>query len=219
MESAYWIKYSDYKRIRDERNMECIIPADNAVPVAYDLQAGLGRNCADLIAIVLDDKDESERNMRFVRRFGLLGLALEEDNFLTLPDDKMDMSSAVFCVTGRSEEKYARVFSASYYEKEANISAWLDWIAVRFNRAQVVRNGRLTAEPFAPLTLQTMLESAVSGYLAENALKVCRACGKIFYSEDQTAMTCSELCKIQYENMEHLKRLKDALYMKPISGG
>ena len=105
MDSTYWIRYSDYTTVKDERGMDCIKPAANAVPVAYNVAGKLGDNVAELINIVLDDKDPAERNMRFVRRFGLLGLALEEDNFLTLPEVKADMSLAAFAATGRAGEK------------------------------------------------------------------------------------------------------------------
>ena len=57
--------------------------------------------------------------MRFVKRFGLLGLALEEDNFLTLPEVKADMSLSAFAATGREGEKYAGVFSPEYSERAA----------------------------------------------------------------------------------------------------
>lgn len=158
MDSTYWIKYSDYDIVKDERGMDCIKPAANAVPMCYDVAVKLGRNVAELMNIVLDDHDVMGRNMKFARRFGLLGLALEEDNYLTLPDVRADMSEAVFAATGRTGDNYAGVFSREYSEKAANISAWLDWLAVLYNRAQVTRNGRMVEEPFAALTLQTMLE-------------------------------------------------------------
>ena len=92
MDSTYWIKYSDYDIVKDERGMDCIKPAANAVPMCYDVAVKLGRNVAELMNIVLDDHDVMGRNMKFARRFGLLGLALEEDNYLTLPDVRADGS-------------------------------------------------------------------------------------------------------------------------------
>ena len=171
MDSTYWIKYSDYDIVKDERGMDCIKPAANAVPMCYDVAVKLGRNVAELMNIVLDDHDVMGRNMKFARRFGLLGLALEEDNYLRLPDVRADMSEAVFAATGRTGDNYAGVFSREYSEKAANISAWLDWLAVLYNRAQVTRNGRMVEEPFAALTLQTMLESACKKMLAEKTIK------------------------------------------------
>ena len=91
MDSTYWIKYSDYDIVKDERGMDCIKPAANAVPICYDVAVKLGRNVAELMNIVLDDHDVMGRNMKFARRFGLLGLALEEDNYLTLPDVRADI--------------------------------------------------------------------------------------------------------------------------------
>lgn len=111
MDSTYWIKYSDYDIVKDERGMDCIKPAANAVPMCYDVAVKLGRNVAELMNIVLDDHDVMGRNMKFARRFGLLGLALEEDNYLTLPDVRADMSEAVFAATGRTGDNYAGVFS------------------------------------------------------------------------------------------------------------
>ena len=42
MDSTYWIRYSDYTTVLDERGMECIKPAPNAVPMAYNPAAKLG---------------------------------------------------------------------------------------------------------------------------------------------------------------------------------
>lgn len=219
MDSTSWIRYSDYEIVKDERNMDCIRPAANSVPVCYDVAAKLGRNVAELMNIVLDDKDVMGRNMKFVRRFGLLGLALEEDNYLTLPDERADMTEAVFEATGRTGDNYAGVFSRAYSEKAANISAWLDWLAVLYNRAQINRNGRMVEEPFAALTLQTMLESACKNMLASKTLKPCPVCGKVFYNEDHNAETCSDECLRVHENVKHLQWLKENLHSAPISGG
>lgn len=219
MDSTYWIRYSDYTTVLDERGMECIKPAPNAVPMAYNPAAKLGENVAVLLNIVLDDKDPAARNMRFVKRFGLLGLALEEDNFLTLPEVKADMSLAAFAATGREGEKYAGVFSPEYSERAANISAWLDWIAVQYNRAQIVRNGRMSSEPFAPLTLQTMLESGCKRALAEKAVRMCPVCRKVFYNSDTSAETCGADCQRVYDNIKHLQWMKENFHSAPISGG
>lgn len=219
MDSTYWIRYSDYTTVKDERGMDCIKPAVNAVPVAYNVAGKLGDNVAELINIVLDDKDPAERNMRFVRRFGLLGLALEEDNFLTLPEVKADMSLAAFAATGRTGEKYAGVFSPEYSEKAANISAWLDWMSVQYNRAQVVRNGRMSDEPFVSITLQTMLESASKRLLSEKAIRTCPVCHKVFYNPDTAAETCGDDCQRVYDNIKHLQWMKENFHSAPISGG
>ncbi len=219
MDSTYWIRYSDYTTVKDERGMDCIKPAVNAVPVAYNVAGKLGDNVAELINIVLDDKDPAERNMRFVRRFGLLGLALEEDNFLTLPEVKADMSLAAFAATGRAGEKYAGVFSPEYSEKAANISAWLDWISVQYNRAQVIRNGRMSDEPFVSITLQTMLESASKRLLSEKAIRTCPVCHKVFYNPDTAAETCGDDCQRVYDNIKHLQWMKENFHSAPISGG
>ena len=56
MDSTCWIKYSDYELVKDERNMDCIRPTADAVPMCYDVAAKLGRNVAELMNIVLDDK-------------------------------------------------------------------------------------------------------------------------------------------------------------------
>lgn len=56
MDSTSWIRYSDYEIVKDERNMDCIRPAANSVPVCYDVAAKLGRNVAELMNIVLDDQ-------------------------------------------------------------------------------------------------------------------------------------------------------------------
>ena len=219
MESTYWIRYSAYETLRDERGTVTIRPAENAVPLAYDVGKNIGKNVADLINIVLNDQDEEARNLEFVTRFGLLGLALEEDYYLSLPDVRADMTQAAFSVTGRTGEKYAGVFSPVYSEKAANISAWLDWIAVLYNRAQISRNGRMVQEPFAPLTLQTMLESACKQMLSEKTLKPCPVCHKVFYDPDPTAEACSDSCRYVYDNMKHLDWMKKNFHSAPISGG
>lgn len=64
MDSTYWIKYSDYDIVKDERGMDCIKPAANAVPMCYDVAVKLGRNVAELMNIVLDDHDVMGRNMK-----------------------------------------------------------------------------------------------------------------------------------------------------------
>lgn len=219
MDSTCWICYSDYEIIKDERGMDCIKPTANAVPVAYDVAAKLGDNVAELVNIVLDDKDPAARNLRFVKRFGLLGLALEEDNYLTLPDVRADMSLAAFASTGRVGDKYAGVFSPEYSERAANISAWLDWLSVIYNRTLVVRNGRLTEEPMACLTLQTILESSFKNCLAANTIHPCPVCHKVFYNADPSTETCSEECRRVYEGMKHLQWMKENFHSTPIAGG
>lgn len=219
MESTYWIRYSDYEVVRDERNMECIKPKADAVPLAYDVNARLGDNLAELMNIVLDDSDMLGRSMRFVKTFGLLGLALEEDNYLTLPDEKADMSQAAFLITGRTGDKYAGVFSKKYSERSANISTWLDWLSVLYNRALISHNGRLVQEPFVAITLQTMLESAFKSALSDKALKPCPICKKVFYRTDPAAECCSEECQRVYDNVKHLNWMKENFHSTPISGG
>lgn len=219
MESTYWIRYSDYEVVRDERNMECIKPAANSVPMAYDVNAKLGDNLAELMNIVMDDKDMLARSMRFVKTFGLLGLALEEDNYLTLPEVKADMDQAVFLVTGRTGEKYAGVFSKEYSERAANISTWLDWLSVLYNRALISHNGRLLRESVVSVTLQTLLESAFKNALADRALQPCPICGKIFYRNDESVECCSEECARVHENVKHLNWMKENFHSAPISGG
>ncbi len=219
MESTYWIRYSDYEVVRDERNMECIKPKADAVPLAYDVNTKLGANLAELMNIVLDDGDMLRRSLRFAKTFGLLGLALEEDNYLTLPDEKADMNQAVFLITGRSGDKYAGVFSKEYSEKSANISVWLDWLSVLYNRTLVSRNGRFVQEPFVSITLQTMLESALKSALSDKALKPCPICKKVFYSADHDTECCSEECRRVYDNVKHLNWMKENFHSAPISGG
>ncbi len=219
MESTYWIRYSDYEVVRDERNMECIKPKADAVPLAYDVNARLGDNLAELMNIVLDDSDMLGRSMRFVKTFGLLGLALEEDNYMTLPEEKADMNRAAFLITGRTGDKYAGVFSKEYSERSANISTWLDWLSVLYNRALISHNGRLVREPFVSITLQTMLESAFKSALSDKALKPCPICKNVFYSTDPAAECCSEECHRVYDNVKHLNWMKENFHSTPISGG
>ena len=219
MESTYWIRYSDYEVILDDRNMPCIKPAENAVPLAYDVKAKLGDNIAELMNIVLDDDDLVKRSMRFAKTFGLLGLALEEDNYLTLPEEKADMNQAVFLITGRTGAGYAGVFSKAYYEKSANISTWLDWLSVQYNRSLKVQNGRLVQEPFVSVTLQTMLESAFKSAISEKAVKPCPICKKVFYAAKPSQSCCSEECERVYENVKHLEWMKKNFHSAPISGG
>ena len=170
MDSTYWIRYSDYTTVKDERGMDCIKPAVNAVPVAYNVAGKLGDNVAELINIVLG-------------------------------------------------EKYAGVFSPEYSEKAANISAWLDWISVQYNRAQVIRNGRMSDEPFVSITLQTMLESASKRLLSEKAIRTCPVCHKVFYNPDTAAETCGDDCQRVYDNIKHLQWMKENFHSAPISGG
>ena len=219
MESTYWIKYSDYEVVRNERNMECIKPKSDAVPLAYDVNARLGENLAELMNIVLDDGDMLQRSLRFAKSFGLLGLALEEDNYLTLPEEKANMDQAVFLITGRVGDKYAGVFSKEYSEKAANISTWLDWLSVLYNRALVSNNGRLVQEPIVSITLQTMLESAFKTALSDKALKPCPICKNVFYDVNPAAECCSEECRRVYENVKHLNWMKENFHSTPISGG
>lgn len=219
MESTYWIRYSEYQTVRDDNGTDWILPAENAVAISYDVAANIGKYVAETVTIALDDRDEMERNLKFVRKFGLLGLALEQDYSMALPEKKADMNQAVFAVTGREGDGYAGVFSPEYREKAANISAWLDWISVQYNRAQKSGNGRLVNEPFAALTLQTMLESACKKMLWERTVKNCPACGGIFYHEDPNRETCGEKCQILYDNMKHFKWLKENFHSRPISGG
>ncbi len=219
MDSTYWIRYSDYEVILDERNMECIKPAVNAVPIAYDVSAKMGDYLAELMNIVLDDKDMLQRSLRFVKTFGLLGLALEEDNYLTLPDEKADLTETVFEITGRTGSNYAGVFSREYSEKAANISTWLDWLSVLYGRAQISRNGRMTQEPFVSITLQTMLESSFKNALSNRSLSPCPICKKIFYHSAPDTETCSDECQRVYDNVKHLEWMKKNFHSTPISGG
>ena len=221
MESTYWIRYSDYEVYKDEQGTEYIRPAANSVPLTYDVAANLGNYVAELVAIALDDHDELARSLKFCKRFGLLGLAMADEYSISLPEKKADMESAAFKATGRKDESYAGVFSPDYMEKTANISAWLDWTATVYNRAQRIRNGKMAmaSEPFTALSLQTMLETGLKQKLADETLTPCRGCGKIFYHEDPSVETCSEKCELLYDNIRHLEWMKDNLHIKPISGG
>ncbi len=203
-QSAWWVKYSDYRIEKDENGVEYIMPVETAIPMAYDLTSGIGKHVADLITIA--HAEEEQRNMMFAKRFGLLGTALEDKR---LPMGEKPLAGAAFVCTGR-EPEYAGIFASDYKEKTAMISAWLDWIVVVFNRSQSVRYaGRMEEEPFVAITLQTALESACKSLLAEKTIHVCQYCKKVYYDADEKSTVCSDACRRSCESIERLNKLKE----------
>lgn len=200
-QSTWWIKYSDYCCTTDPDGTVYIQPAPQAIPMAYDVLAAPGKNIEDLVAIV--HADEEMRNLQFARRFGLLGLALENG---APAADQSVAAQSVFRCTGRSPE-YSALFSPQYREKAANLSAWLDWLDVVYNRS--LRSGtRAEQEPFAPLTLQTMLESMFKEMLEKKFLHCCANCGRIYYNRDTASRTCSEKCRRADADLQYYRQRK-----------
>lgn len=214
-QSSWWIKYSDYQIQKDENGTEYLIPAEHAIPMAYDVMAALEKNVEELVAIA--HEDEEKREILFAKRFGLLGVNMEQEE--TLVVDEKFSQSVVFLSTGR-EKRYAAVLKPGYREKSARISAWLDWIVVLFNRSQNKKgNWRLEKEPFAALTLQTILESSYKNMLSEEKLHVCAVCKRVFYTDDTERKTCGEICQQSYQDIQHYRWLKEHFQGHLIAGG
>lgn len=185
--------------------------------ITYDVMTSPARSVEDLVAIAFGD--ENTRTMAFVKRFGLLGAAMEDE--MSRPDAAevpAELKSALAC-SGRPAN-YAAVFARDYREKTANISAWLDWITVLFNRSQSTHGGGMDeGEPFAALTLQTMLESAYKAMLADKTLHVCAHCKKVYYNEDVDSVVCCEDCERSHKDMEHYRWLKEKFQGHLVAGG